>query len=455
MAYRGAGAGFVLCLGVGVAVCACSGGGEGAVDAVDTVESADVKADYVTVIPVQDHGMMDTAPDPEPADDFQGTDDTPVDTLDDTSDVCDGDEYVDAYDPDDDNDGIPDIDDNCPHVSNPGQFDLDGDGVGNACDLDDDGDGIPDASDNCPLTDNYGQADNDLDGLGDPCDVDDDNDSIEDGDDNCPKDANTAQEDCDWDGQGDACDPDDDNDGVLDQTDCGLCDASVYPGALEACNGVDDNCNSITDEGADEGCHPYACGGVDGCLTWCDGGWPCAAGYFCDANDHDGDGVFDECLPELGAGSPCESAFECQDGYCGNGYCCGAQGDLCCADDGDCTSLDTSPICDAPGLCQGHRMEGYCNEAHVCRSLQLSDPSPCQGSQCFVGNYCVGVAVHQHRYCDAGGGCTQHGVLVQNCQGINVCCDYWCADGACGSAFMGTIECIWLCSQNPLMCVCI
>ena len=34
---------------------------------------------------------------------------------------------------DDDNDGVPNAEDNCPTVWNPGQHDLDGDGIGNAC----------------------------------------------------------------------------------------------------------------------------------------------------------------------------------------------------------------------------------------------------------------------------------------------------------------------------------
>ena len=37
---------------------------------------------------------------------------------------------------DTDNDGVPDIDDNCPNVANPDQADDDYDGVGNYCDPD-------------------------------------------------------------------------------------------------------------------------------------------------------------------------------------------------------------------------------------------------------------------------------------------------------------------------------
>jgi hypothetical protein len=60
--------------------------------------------------------------------------------------------------PDQDGDGIPDFEDNCPTVANKSQHDEDGDGIGDACD-------------NCPLVANYDQEDNgDGDGVGDACD---------------------------------------------------------------------------------------------------------------------------------------------------------------------------------------------------------------------------------------------------------------------------------------------
>jgi hypothetical protein len=58
---------------------------------------------------------------------------------------------------DTDSDGISDVCDNCPSVSNSTQKDSDRDGVGNSCD-------------NCPDSPNPGQSDEDGDGIGDACD---------------------------------------------------------------------------------------------------------------------------------------------------------------------------------------------------------------------------------------------------------------------------------------------
>ena len=109
---------------------------------------------------------------------------------------------------DDDNDGTPDVCDNCVGLSND-QANADFDTYGDDCDncpntpngtaagqddqADSDGDGVGDACDNCPATSNANQLDDDNDGVGDACD-------------NCPSTSNTAQTDTDDGGKGDACD---------------------------------------------------------------------------------------------------------------------------------------------------------------------------------------------------------------------------------------------------------
>ena len=128
----------------------------------------------------------------------------------------DGDEFGDACDADDDNDGIADVDDAFP-LNASESADLDGDGVGNATDDDDDGDGVNDADDLFPLDPNEA-VDTDGDGIGDNSDDDSDGDGVLNAEDSFPLDA-TESIDTDGDGVGDSSDLDDDNDGILDVND--------------------------------------------------------------------------------------------------------------------------------------------------------------------------------------------------------------------------------------------
>jgi hypothetical protein len=133
-----------------------------------------------------------------------------------------------------DNDGILDINDNCPSTYNPDQKDYDGNGEGDVCE-DSDGDGVLDFEDNCIYIPNPNQEDADGDGEGDVCE-DADNDGIIDSKDNCINTANIDQSDLDGDGIGDVCDDDRDGDGVLNTDD----DCPDTPGTAET-NGCPDS----------------------------------------------------------------------------------------------------------------------------------------------------------------------------------------------------------------------
>ncbi len=122
----------------------------------------------------------------------------------------------DFYDPDDDNDGINDVDDMFPFDASEWK-DSDRDGIGDNADLDDDNDMIPDDEDDFPL-DSGRNSDFDNDGIDDRLDFDDDGDGVVDAFDAFPLNP-TEWEDTDGDGIGNNRDNDDDGDGFIDLID--------------------------------------------------------------------------------------------------------------------------------------------------------------------------------------------------------------------------------------------
>ena len=107
-----------------------------------------------------------------------------------------------------DGDCVPNNEDNCPELANPGQEDLDSDDFGDVCDGDIDGDHVFNDEDNCPNLANPDQKDLNRNHVGDACEDDRDGDGVNDDEDNCPSLSNRDQGDADGDGLGDACDDD-------------------------------------------------------------------------------------------------------------------------------------------------------------------------------------------------------------------------------------------------------
>ena len=158
--------------------------------------------------------------------------------------------------------------------------------------------------DDCDGEVDNGFQDSNKDGLADCMTEDDDGDGVPDGPDNCPQVPNSDQADFDLDTFGDACDPDDDDDKVADEDDCAPFHATIYPGAEEKCNGLDDDCDTMVDE--DQGTTECGQGVCTHEVDNCQAGLPVlcdaaegATPEVCDGLDNDCNGTADDGSPDL------------------------------------------------------------------------------------------------------------------------------------------------------------
>ncbi len=275
-----------------------------------------------------------------------------------------------------DDDGWPNVQDNCGYDYNNDQADVDCDSIGDVCDpdnttpiVDSDGDGICDLYDPCLAdTDGDGKCDE-----YDPCPLDNPDDT--DGDGICDSDDLCVGDDASGDDDGDGvCNnvqecggdlTDTDGDGVCDFMDPCPIDSPDDTDGDGVCDSVD-LCqgNDATGDADGDG----LCGDTD----------PCPLD---NPNDTDGDGV-------------CDSSDLCQ----GNDATGDADGDGVCDDTDPCPlnnpdDTDGDGVCDADDQCQGDDATGNSDAAYgdnVCDDLDVCDGNDAAGNSdaAFGDNLC-------------------------------------------------------------------
>jgi MYXO-CTERM domain-containing protein len=173
------------------------------------------------------------------------------------------------------------------------------------------------------------------------------------------------------------------------------CKQSVKAGA-EVCDGLDNDCNGMTDDGA-----------------------KCPDTQVCDRG---------RCLPQCGTSEfPCGSGDVCQNGLCIEAKCAGK-------------TCDAGTVCKA-GKCVAPCDGVTCPATQVCRLNRCVDP--CDGVTCGADRVCQGgVCVPSCKCsgCGAGKACAASGLCVESTCADKTCgAGEVCQGGACADACQGAV----------------
>ncbi|MCC7537286.1 MAG: hypothetical protein IT379_13775 [Deltaproteobacteria bacterium] len=216
-------------------------------------------------------------------------------------------------------------------------------------------------------------------------------------------------------------DDDDYGQGIgCDGRDCDDSDALINPGMPDLCNGMDDNCNDLVDEGSPERCDNDAdddCDGVSDCADGECAGTPCGdfgricTGGFCACPSGD----VEDC--RNGRDDDCDGAMDCADPGC-NGAICDAAGRTCIGGFCGCAGGGTESAC-ADGL------DNDCDGMLDCADANCNLATCGAGGRVCIGSTCT---------CPGGGTETSCGNGTDDdCDAMTDCADPDCTAMGCGT----------------------
>ncbi len=249
-------------------------------------------------------------------------------------------------------------------------------------------------------------------------------------------------------------------------TELGLTDCDAPVPVFESCDGLDNDCNSLTDEGTCDDsneCTKDSCLGDLGCEHLpLDGGEckdnnPCTVADTCVAGSCTGQEVdcddFDPCTDDFcqevgGCGhsfnnAPCDDGDVCTVAdQCAQGECAGVKVGCECESTADCGALEDGNFCNGTLVCDTDVVPHKCvvdvASIIVCPEAEGND-AICLQAQCDAASgACSLVPAHSGFACEDGDPCTSNDTCVAgactggpdiNCNDGNPCTDDACTTG--------------------------